>query len=225
MARFDPAVYDSWYGTAFGSLCHRLERDALFSLAQFRPGETVLDGGCGTGVYLKELRARGAAAVGLDESAPMLEYAAGKGRGPRLVMGSLAMLPFKGPSFDKVLSVCALEFSDDPAAVFAEFARVMKSGGMLLLGFLNKLSPWARLRMDMAKDPGSAWHGVRFYGLGDIGRLAGKLDLRLRGIRGAVYFPPEAEGKDTAELESMEAEGRACCPSTAAFIAASFVKA
>lgn len=225
MIRFDPASYDSWYGTTFGAFCHRLEMDALFSLARFRPGETVLDAGCGTGVYLEGLSARGAAAFGLDESAAMLEYVAGKGLGTRLVRGSLARLPFKDCSFDKVLSVCALEFLDDPLPVFAEFARVMKNGGMLLIGFLNKNSPWARLRREKATDPESVWHGARFYGLGEIGRLAGRLDLRLRGVKGAVHFPPDAEGRDAGELESLENAGRARRPSDAALIAVSFVKA
>ena len=46
----------------------------------------------------------------------------------------------------------------------------------------------------------------------------------MKGFKGAVYFPPEAEGKDIPILEAMEAEGMKRSPSEAAFIAAAFSK-
>lgn len=226
MGEMEPSAYEAWYRTPFGSLCHRLERDALFSLTAFTDGERVLDAGCGTGVYLKEFEGLGIRAVGVDSSTAMLGLAAraAAGRAP-LAKGLVTALPFKGSSFDKVVSVCVLEFVAHPERAMSEFFRVLKTGGWLLIGFLNKNSPWARLRIEKGKDPSSVWHGARFYGLGDIGRLAGRLDLRLRKFSGAVYFPPDAEGWDITRAEEAEDEGRQSRPSAAAFIAASFVKA
>jgi SAM-dependent methyltransferase len=221
----DPASYDAWYGTPFGSLCHRLERDALFSLARFSPGDMVLDAGCGTGVFLSELKNIGLKPAGLDRDAAMLGFAAKKtGPGSMLVRGVVGSLPFKSSSFDKALSVCTLEFVTEPDKPLREMGRVLRPGGMLLLGFLNNNSAWARLRMEKAKDPSSVWHGVRFLGLAEITGLAERCGLRPRGFRGAVHFPPGSEGMAIDAIEALEEEGGTRSPFTAAFIAAAFLK-
>lgn len=224
MGYIDPAAYDSWYQTPFGAQCHRLERAALFSLAGFNRDESVLDAGCGTGIYLEELRRIGIQAVGLDQDRAMLDFAARKRPGSMLVEGYLVPLPFMRLSFDKVLCVCALEFAPNPDSAIREMARVLKPGGILLMGFLNSTSAWAELRLEKAKDPSSVWHGVRFYNLAEITGLAEKCGLRPRGFRGAVHFPPVPEDMPTAALEALETEGRGRSPSTAAFLAAAFVK-
>ena len=223
--KIGPAQYDAWYGTEFGSLCHRLEKDAIFSLVSFSSGDAVLDAGCGTGVYLEELIRLGLDVTGVDEDEDMLKYAANsKGRGAALIKATLRDMPFEPSVFDKVISVCALEFVDDPSRALAELSRVLKKDGILLLGFLNKNSPWARLRMEKGRVTTSVWHGVKFYCLSDIAGIAFKVGLRMTGFKGAVYFPPEAEGKEISILEAMEAESIRHAPSTAAFIAAAFVK-
>ncbi len=218
----DPATYDEWYKSPFGALCHRLERDALFSLAGFRPGELVLDAGCGIGVYLEEMRRLRVRAVGLDEDEDMLAYASRtRGAGACLVRARLEALPFVPCSFDKILSVCALEFLPDPLPALKELSGTLKSDGILLLGFLNIDSPWARLRMEKGKQAASVWRGARFYSLAEVAGIASGAGLSLCGHRGAVYFPPGAEGTGTQELLALEAEGgQAGKPP--AFVAASF---
>lgn len=221
----DPAAYDAWFATEAGALCHRLERDALFSLAAFGKADRVLDAGCGSGVYLRELAGMGLRPVGVDSDEGMLRYAASScGKGTLLVRAAVGGLPFRGAAFDKVVSVCTLEFLADPLSAVSEFARVLAGDGVLLAGFLNRTSPWAALRMEKGKDPSSAWHGVRFYTLADVAGLAFRAGLRMLGFRGAVYFPPEAKGVDVSALTVMEAEGRMSSPSSAAFIAAAFIK-
>jgi len=225
MVSINPSAYDAWYGTPFGALCHRLERDALFSLSEPRRCEKVLDAGCGTGVYIKELLDRGIVPVGLDEDAGMLDFAARNGgHSSKLVRASIDNLPFKSLAFDKVISVCTLEFVVHPEAAVSEIARVLKRGGILLLGFLNCNSEWARLRMEKAKSPSSVWHGATFFCLAEITGIAEECGLRPKGFRSAVHFQPESEGMATDVLEALEYEGRARSPLTAAFIAAAFFK-
>lgn len=224
MGHIDPKAYDEWYQTPFGALCHRLEKDALFSLAGFGRGERVLDAGCGTGVYLYELSRMGVHAVGLDQDRAMLDFAAMKAPGSMLVEGQLSPLPFKGGVFDKVLSVCALEFAPEPDIAVREMARVLRPGGILLLGFLNGDSVWARTRLEKAKDPASVWHGVRFLNRDEVTRMARDCGLSTLAFKGAVHFPPECEGMPTGDLEVLDKEGREKDPSTAAFIAAAFQK-
>ncbi|MBI5694139.1 MAG: class I SAM-dependent methyltransferase [Nitrospirae bacterium] len=223
MVHINPAAYDEWYRTPFGSVCHRLERDALFSLADFRDGDRVLDAGCGTGVYMRELNGMGLNPVGVDADEGMLNYAASScGRWALLAGARAEALPFKDASFDRVVSVCTLEFVAAPETAVREMARMLKQGGILLVGFLNGNSTWAELRLEKAKDPSSVWHGVRFYTLAEITGLAGKCGLRPRGFRSAVHFLPGSEGMSIDALEALEEKSRLDTPSAAAFIAAAF---
>lgn len=203
----DPAAYDAWYRTAFGSFCHRLERDAIFSLATLKPGERVLDAGCGTGIYLKELKDAGVMPVGLDADAAMLSAAKAKGLGAPLVRASLETLPFKSGAFGNIISVCSLEFVKNAALAFKELSRALSDGGVLVAGFLNSRSPWAEARLEKARDPESPWHGVRFFSLDEIRHLGADAGLGLAAFRTAVHFPPEAKGLDIKELEAAEAAG------------------
>ncbi len=91
-----------------------------------------LDAGCGEGYYLRELataaQARGQAlsVLGVDISKWAVQAAARRSRQMAWVVGSNAGLPVLDASVDRVL--CMFGFP-----VFAEFARVLKAGGELLL--------------------------------------------------------------------------------------------
>src|SRR5581483_7348853 len=81
-ARFDDlaASYDAWYQTPLGSLAHSLESEAIFDLAETKPGERAIDIGCGTGIYTLELARKGAHVVGVDPSMEMVAIAREKFR-------------------------------------------------------------------------------------------------------------------------------------------------
>ena len=222
MAKFSPEEYDAWHGSQFGSFCHRTERDALFSLTSFQPGERVLDAGCGTGMYLMELKAVGVKPVGLDKCPEMLRAAKKKRLGVPLVRGDLPAMPFKDEAFAKVVSVCTLEFMTDPLSAFKEFQRVLFKDGSLVLGFLNRNSPWAAIRRKKAKDALSLWHGSVFMSLSEIERHGRMSGLTLFKFVTAVHFPPEARSRPIPELKNIESRGEA--PSSAAFMGALFRK-
>lgn len=224
MGRIDPVAYDAWYRTPFGALCHRLERDALFSLADFGFEDMVLDAGCGTGVYLEELVRVGIRPTGIDHDEAMLNLARAKGLGPMLVNGPIVPLPFGESVFDKVLSVCALEFAALPGDAVCEMGRVLRPGGLLIVGFLNSESPWARLRIEKAGDPSSVWHGASFFSIAGMTALAEGCGLRPKGYRGAVHFQPGLEGTSIDALERLNTEAMTRSPLSSAFIAAAFVK-
>src|SRR5690606_15720537 len=90
-----------------------------------------LDAGCGEGYYLRQLaEAAGAgrclALLGLDISKWAARAAASADRRPAWVVASNAGLPVLEQSVDRLL--CLFGFP-----VYAEFARVLKPGGELLL--------------------------------------------------------------------------------------------
>jgi len=96
----------------------------------------ILDAGCGTGLMLSWLRRYGkeSSVFGLDYSSFAVRYSAQ--RGERLLAeGSIATIPFPSDCFDLVTTLDVLDSFPVAAAAapFAELARVLKPGGVLLV--------------------------------------------------------------------------------------------
>jgi malonyl-CoA O-methyltransferase len=98
------------------------------------PGR-VLDVGSGPGLGAAALGARfpGASVIAVDIALPMLRKAASHASGRLERVGADAQaLPFADGSVDLVHSNLCLQWCDDPGLAIAEFARVLKPGGLLL---------------------------------------------------------------------------------------------
>lgn len=104
-------------------------RLALNLVRQFAPGDRLLDVGCGTGILLQEY---GPSAVGSDFSPLALEFCRRRGL-ESLVACDAQMQPFATNSFDAVVALDVLEHVPDDAAAFAEIARVLRPGGVVVL--------------------------------------------------------------------------------------------
>lgn len=106
-----------------------------------RPGERVIDVGCGAGRHSFELYRRGADVVAFDQDAPELENVetlfaamAAEGEVPagasaRTVVGDALELPFPDESFDHVIASEILEHIPADTRAMRELARVLKPGG------------------------------------------------------------------------------------------------
>lgn len=105
----------------------------LTGALQLKPGDRVLDVGCGPGRHSRALRESGIDVVGLDISLDFLQAA---GQGP-WVRADARRLPFVRNSFDAAVSLCQGGFGllggADDAGVIKQMAEVVKGGGRIAL--------------------------------------------------------------------------------------------
>lgn len=92
-----------------------------------KPGERILDLGCGDGQLTLRIAATGAIVQGVDAS-PQMATAA-RDRGVAVEEASAECLPFPNATFDAVFSNAALHWVRDHDAMMAEVHRVLKPGG------------------------------------------------------------------------------------------------
>jgi SAM-dependent methyltransferase len=104
------------------------------ALENFLPAATpaVLDVGCGTGHWLRELAGRASRLAGVDPSLPMLRRAHAAAPKASLTRARAEDLPFRDASFDRVFVINALHHFADRARFFAEARRVLRPGGALM---------------------------------------------------------------------------------------------
>jgi SAM-dependent methyltransferase len=97
-----------------------------------------LEIGVGTGRFAGPL----GLAFGIDPAREVLGYA--RRRGVTVVRAVGEALPFRDAAFDHVLLVTTLCFVADPAAMLRETARVLRPGGVVVIGFIDRESPLGR---------------------------------------------------------------------------------
>ncbi len=181
-----PFLVEHWY---LGSpvrrhMMVRRFREVL-SRAELAPGQRVLDVGCGWAFGTHWARTLGCRVCGVDLARDQLAWAvrglpAGADLG--LAQANARSLPYRDAAFDRVISVETMEhvFRPDRPAVYAELARVLKSGGRLALSTPNPASPieaakrlavrWPALRRSLpsscfpeAADDLATYHPYRYH--------------------------------------------------------------
>ena len=112
---------------------YREARTLLGWLGRDLRGLRVLDVAGGDGYWAGRARGRGARAVSLDLAGHKLTRGSRLTAPPALVQGDALGLPFADGSFDRVMSICAIEHFDDGARALDEMVRVLAPDGELVM--------------------------------------------------------------------------------------------
>ncbi|WP_322411389.1 class I SAM-dependent methyltransferase [Microbacterium invictum] len=113
--------------------------DFVERLSDGEPSVTILDAGCGTGRLIGLLRSLNprVSPVGVDLSPAMLEHARAAHPDVQFIEADCSALPLPDGALDGILAWYSIIHTPpaDLADLFREFRRVLREGGLVLLGF------------------------------------------------------------------------------------------
>jgi SAM-dependent methyltransferase len=170
----------------------RLHNERLRAAAAIRPGERVLDVGCGAGQTSIEAARAGGRVLGLDVSQRMLERARQRAGGSvEFVLADAQTHPFERASFDVVISRCGLMFFADPEAAFRNIAGALRPRGRLagLIWQRYEDNEWATA-LGVTREP---------FSLGDpeatraLLERAGFRDVRFEDVDEPVFYGADVD--------------------------------
>lgn len=183
--------FRDWFGEEYLALYpHRDEREAQEAVELYRevvgpqPGSRILDLACGAGRHLRELRAAGLDATGLDLSMVLLRTGRSRAASDPLVRGDMRALPFSGRAFEGLTSFFTSfgYFADpvDDRRVLLEMARVLAPGGAFMLDFLNE----ARVRRELVPEDSRETEGQRVVQVRKISKGVVVKEIRIEPADG-----------------------------------------
>jgi SAM-dependent methyltransferase len=188
------AKYDLFTGRFSGALAHEFVK-----AVNPRPGQRVLDVGCGPGALTRllvdQIGASRVAAV--DPSEAFVEAARSRlPDGVEVRCAAAGDLPFADDTFDAAVAQLVVQFMPDPVAGLREMARVTKPGGVVAAcvwdnaGGAGPLSPlWrAAQELDPAVRDESGVAGAREGDLAALASEAGLTDVTTSRLDVAVPF-------------------------------------
>jgi len=165
----------------------------LLALRPFVPRDgRGLEIGVGTGRFAAPL----GVSVGIDPAVPMLAYAAR--RGVSVVAATAETLPFADGSFDYALVVTTICFVDSPRAMLDEARRVLRPGGALVIGFIDRNSEIGR-RYQAHQEESVFYREATFYGASDVEDMLRSAGFTVRGWAQTLFGAAAA----MQEIESV----------------------
>ncbi len=114
--------------------------DMILQAAGARIRGTVLENGCGVGLYVAHLTPHAGRLIGLEYDFQQAKMA--HSRGTRVVQAAGERLPFPDDSFDVILSHEVIEHVQDDRQTVSEMVRTLRRGGRLVLFCPNRGYPF-----------------------------------------------------------------------------------
>jgi ubiquinone/menaquinone biosynthesis C-methylase UbiE len=164
-----------------------------------RPGDYVLDYGCGPGRLSHLLARSGFRVRGLDISEGMIAQARKLDRqGLDLQFEAIgaAAAPLEPESFDAIVCSSVIEYVPDPDEVLREFRRALRRSGVLIISYANRSSLWRRY-WDENNNPMYAPHNHSWHWRGFRALLARH---GFRKTIGPKFYESPFDGRRCAPL-------------------------
>lgn len=191
MARIEPfekhpLQYEQWFDRH--KFAYESELQAIRKLLpQHGNG---LEIGVGSGRFAAPLGIK----LGLEPSRKMMEIA--QGRGIEVIGGVGESLPFRNSQFDFATMVTTVCFLDNVEVAFNEAYRILKPGGCLIIGFIDKDSSIGQL-YQRHKDENVFYRIATFYSVDEV-----VSHLKMAGFKGFDFT--QTIFHNLAEIKGIE---------------------
>jgi SAM-dependent methyltransferase len=132
-------LYDAWARSPYSMAFERMVEQTIRTMLEPKPGESVLDIGCGEGKHLQFFGSLGLSTYGIDASPHMIRKAGERlGTRTELRVGWAEDLPYDDNQFDLAVLINTLEFLEHPLESLREAGRVARR--KVLICVVNSLS-------------------------------------------------------------------------------------
>lgn len=196
--------YDKWFDSHEGKIIFAMEVDAVRLLMKGLE-KPSLEVGVGTGRFAKELGID----FGVDPSSKALEIAKKRSINVKKARGE--KLPFKDESFGSLFILFTLCFVKDPEKVISEAKRVLRNGGGLIVGIINKESPWGELYMRKKAENHPIYTHAQFYSANEVSEMIENAGMSVEAYTSTLCRPPsERPYKESAHDKLIEGAGFVC---------------
>jgi ubiquinone/menaquinone biosynthesis C-methylase UbiE len=175
--------YDQWFESTEGQALFASEASAI-RLLMTNLEHPFLEIGVGTGRFAKELGID----EGIDPSEPSLVFA--RKRGIHVQRATGENIPFPDASFGAIFILFTLCFVETPEKVLSETARVLKPGGSVLVGFINRESAWGGLYIRKKAEGHPIYRYARFYNAPELSVMLKTAGLNIDASASTLFQPP-----------------------------------
>lgn len=181
MAKYGPfqknsGKYDEWFDK--NKFYYESELQAVKELLpENKKGAEI---GVGSGRFAAPLGIK----LGVDPSSKMGEIA--QKRGVEFIEGVAESLPFEDSKFDFLLMVTTLCFLDDAGKAFKEANRVLKSGGCMIIGFIDADSYLGKL-YEKRKKESTFYKDATFYSVKEVISIMKKAHFKEFSFRQTLF--------------------------------------
>lgn len=200
MARTEPFdkylnEYEQWFEEN-----HYVYLSEVDAVKHFIPNDKkVIEIGIGTGRFALPL----GITEGVEPSLVMRNFAVNKGL--KVIEGVAEELPLTDNSYDFALMVTTICFVDDVEKSFREASRILKTGGSLVIGLVDKKSPLGKIYEDM-KAQNKFYRFAVFYSIDEVINHLNNIGFKDLKIVQTV-FGEMSEIKNVQEFKEGYGEG------------------
>ena len=188
--------YDKWFDA--NKLVYESEIEAL---RKFIPKKGIgLEVGVGTGRFAVPFNIK----IGVEPARAMADIA--RKRGIQVYQAKAESLPFNNSFFDFVLLVTTICFVQDPIQTLKEAKRVLKDGGKIIIGFIDKESFLGQL-YEKRRKKSKFYSHAKFYTVSQVLNWITKIGFENIQICQTIFKYP----KEITKIEPVkEGYGKGC---------------